>query len=287
MKPFCVFIISHGRAKKIATKRTLKKVGYSGPVFIVCDNEDNSLREYLNEHGEENVLVFDKLKYASLIDNADNFQNRRTTTHARNACFDFASQLGFEYFLVLDDDYVAIRHLLTEQQTYKQHNIRKFDDVAKAVLDFLDCDDRLLSVCFLQGGDLVGGEQSYNKKRVMFPFNKRKAMNSFFCKTSRRFWFFSRLNEDVNTYLSLGKVGGLFMSIPECALWQAKTQANAGGMSEAYIASGTYVKSFYTVMTCPSCAIVTVTAAMKRLHHKIRWRNAVPKIIDEQFRKNT
>ena len=285
MNNFCIFVISHGRADKIPTIKTLQKVGYTGKVFIVCDNEDSTVADYQLKHGFENVLIFDKKHYASLVDNADNFQNRRTTTHARNACFDFAKQMGFEYFLVLDDDYIAIRHLLTKQQTYKQHNVKNFDNVVKAFLQFLECDNRIASICFLQGGDLVGGEQSYEQHRRMFPFQKRKAMNSFFCKTERRFWFFSRLNEDVNTYLLLGSVGHIFLSVPELALWQAKTQSAAGGMSESYLSSGTYVKSFYTVMIRPSCAIVTVTAAMKRLHHKISWNNAVPKIICESHKK--
>lgn len=115
-------------------------------------------------------------------------------------------------------------------------------------------------------------------------------MNSFFCKTSRRFWFFSRLNEDVNTYLSQGSRGAIFLSVPEIALNQLQTQANKGGMSDAYLASGTYVKSFYTTMIHPSFARVTLPNSNKektirRIHHQITWNNAVPKIIDEIHKK--
>lgn len=115
-------------------------------------------------------------------------------------------------------------------------------------------------------------------------------MNSFFCKTSRRFWFISRLNEDVNTYLTSGSRGRVFLSIPEIALNQAQTQATGGGMSDAYLASGTYVKSFYTVMICPSFARVSVPCTdraktIRRIHHKISWNNAVPKILDDSHKK--
>ena len=240
---FCTFIISHGRPDKVITLNTLKRCGYTGPLFIVCDNEDKTVDQYKRNFGQDMVLVFDKIKYASMVDNCDNFQNRRTTTHARNACFDLAAEKGFEYFLVLDDDYISFR-----------------------------------SVFDAEGNSTIWKSQ-------FFPFNHRKAMNSFFCKTSRRFWFFSRLNEDVNTYLALGNRGRIFMTMPEVQLTQAQTQATAGGMSEAYLASGTYVKSFYTVMICPSFAIATVTSSMKRMHHKISWNNAVPKIIDEAHKK--
>lgn len=285
---FCVFIISHGRPDKVITLRTLKKAGYTGPLFIVCDNEDKAADQYRANFGAKKVLVFDKAKYAALVDNCDNFQNRRTTTHARNACFDLAASLGFDYFLVLDDDYTSFMHNYDRSGTFNRSVIRKIDQVFASMIRFLESDDRILSVCFIQGGDLIGGDSSL--KKGVFPFRKRKAMNSFFCKTSRRFWFFSRLNEDVNTYMALGSRGGIFLSVPEVALNQMQTQANSGGMSEAYLASGTYVKSFYTVMVGPSYASVQwpdtdASKRIRRIHHKITWNNAVPKIIGEEHRK--
>jgi hypothetical protein len=104
-------------------------------------------------------------------------------------------------------------------------------------------------------------------------------------KVSRRFWFFSRLNEDVNTYLSHGMRGGVFLTIPEVYVQQATTQATAGGMSDAYMASGTYVKSFYSVMQFPSFVKATFQWQLGRIHHKISWNNAIPKILDDCHKK--
>jgi len=284
-KSFCVFIISHGRPDKVVTIRTLEKCGYTGPLFIVCDNEDKTLEQYRKNYGTDKVLVFDKLHYASLVDSCDNFQNRRTTTHARNACFDLAKERGFDYFLVLDDDYTGFYHIKYGTKNTTDLKAQSFDSVARSMIKLAESDERLCSLCFLQTGDTIGGMDNCNTWNRIFPFQKRKAMNSFFCKTSRRFWFFSRLNEDVNTYLGIGMRGGLFMTIPQMLLSQAQTQATAGGMSEAYLASGTYVKSFYTVMLYPAFAKVTHTQAMNRLHHKISWNNAVPKILDGCHKK--
>ncbi len=282
---FCTFIISHGRPDKVVTLNTLKRCNYTGPLFIVCDNEDKTIDQYKRNFSSDTVLIFDKIKYASMVDNADNFQNRRTTTHARNACFDLAKEKGFEYFLVLDDDYTSFRNVFDAEGNFSRRKVSNINSIFESMRNFLDLDDRIDSVCMMQGGDMIGGQNSTTLKSQFFPFNHRKAMNSFFCKTSRRFWFFSRLNEDVNTYLDLGNRGRLFFTMPEVQLTQAQTQATSGGMSEAYLASGTYVKSFYTVMICPSFAITTVTGSMKRLHHKISWNNAVPKIIDETYKK--
>ena len=284
-EPFCVFIISHGRPDKVITLRALRKAGYTGPTFIVCDNEDKTVESYRKNHGAEMILVFDKPHYASLVDSCDNFQNRRTTTHARNACFDLAKERGFEYFLVLDDDYTSFSFIGKSQKNTTDIKIRNLDLIFHKIVEFIKPHDSIDSVCFMQSGDTIGGMVNYDVWNRIFPFKKRKAMNSFFCKTACRFWFFSRLNEDVNTYLGLGVRGRLFMTLPQLLIQQKQTQATAGGMSEAYLASGTYVKSFYSVMLYPSFAKVTAPKSMNRLHHKISWNNAVPKIIGEEHRK--
>jgi hypothetical protein len=282
---YCVFIISNGRANNVVTKKTLAKCGYTGSLYIVIDNEDKQIAEYQKLHGSENIVVFDKLKYASLVDNCDNFQNYRTTTHARNACFDIALQKGYDYFLVLDDDYTGFRYTVNRTWEYiTKGYCKKLDILFPKFFELLETSDKIDAICILQGGDLIGGAGNIIKE--IWPFKKRKAMNSFFCKTSRRFWFFSRLNEDVNTYMSKGTVGRLFMTIPMLRLDQKQTQKNAGGMSEAYMTSGTYVKSFYTVMICPSFAKVSYQPAMGRLHHQINWNNAVPVILDESHKKS-
>lgn len=284
-RSFCVFIISHGRPDNVITLRTLKRCNYTGPLFIVCDNEDSTVPQYKANHGAGMVLVFDKPKYAAMVDSCDNFQNRRTTTHARNACFDLAAERGFDYFLVLDDDYTSFRYLFDKAGNYVNTPVHSLDVLFSLFCDFMDASEHIDSICLMQGGDIMGGAACTSFVRAEYPFKKRKAMNSFFCKTARRFWFFSRLNEDVNTYIALGAKGRVFCTMPLARLDQKQTQGNAGGMSDAYIASGTYVKSMYTVMVAPSAACVTITRSMKRLHHKISWNNAVPKILDEAHKR--
>jgi hypothetical protein len=115
---------------------------------------------------------------------------------------------------------------------------------------------------------------------------RRKAMNTFFCCTERPFKFVGRINEDVNTYTNLASRGGLFLTVPNIAIQQKQTQSNAGGMTDIYLDSGTYVKSFYSVIFSPSCVSVRVMGVVnKRLHHQVSWANAVPVILDESHRK--
>ena len=133
------------------------------------------------------------------------------------------------------------------------------------------------TVALSQGGDHVSGNS--DPYRTWF---LRKAMNSFVCDTEKPFLFQGRLNEDVNTYIGLGRTGNLFFTDREVYLGQHQTQESAGGMTEVYLNSGTYLKSFYTVMVAPSCTTIGLMGNVnKRLHHKINWRKAVPLIIPE------
>jgi hypothetical protein len=94
------------------------------------------------------------------------------------------------------------------------------------------------------------------------------------------------MNDDVNTYLTQGKVGKLFAQISVINLVQLQTQSNSGGNTDAYKLFGTYVKSFYSIMAAPSCCKIDMMGTTnRRLHHRINWNHAVPKIIGEQHRK--
>lgn len=277
---FCVFIISHGRPNKLHTLDLLKKNNYRGNIYIVIDNEDIKADKYQILY--ENVIVFDKKYIADLTDECNNFDNRRTTTHARNACFDIAEKLGYEYFLVLDDDYTCFRYRYIDRYITKGYVI-DFDRLFLNTLNFYK-KTNFLSIAFAQGGDFIGGEGCVLLSRYLY--SSRKCMNSFFCSTKRRFWFIGQLNEDVNTYVALGSKGNLFMTLPMVGLEQKATQINSGGMTEAYLKYGTYVKSFTTVMLQPSSVFVSMMGFKNnRLHHRVKMSQTVPLIINEKYKK--
>lgn len=281
-KSFAVFILSHGRADRIHTLKSLERGNYTGDWYIVIDNEDKTADEYYARYGDR-VIMFDKLEQSRKFDTADNFQDRRTIVYARNACFDIAERLGIEYFLELDDDYTAFHSRYIDGQKFSHRNINDLDHIFDLMIDFLE-DSGALTVAFAQGGDFIGGANNGNFHKGLL----RKAMNTFFCKTANRFQFFGRINEDVNTYVRLGSVGKLLLTVCDVSIVQMQTQSNAGGMTDVYLLSGTYLKSFYTVMYCPSCVKVAMMGGgHKRLHHQVEWRYAVPKILSSRWKKDT
>lgn len=282
-KSFVVFILSHGRAGKIKTIKTLKKAGYTGKTIIVIDNEDETINEYKKIYGKKNVVIFNKLDISKRYDTMDNFDERRTVFYARNACFEIAEHLGYEYFLELDDDYTQLVFKVVKDGKFKSKDIKNADKVFDLMIDFLDLSGAY-TVAFAQGGDFIGGKENKRYKEKII----RKAMNSFFCKTKRKFDFIGRVNEDVNTYCYNGTIGNLFMTYTDIAIGQGTTQKQSGGMTEQYLDSGTYLKSFYTVICCPSCVYVSMMGGTKktmRLHHMVEWNHCTPKIISDKYKK--
>lgn len=269
-----VFILSHGRPNNIKTYKLLRARGYTGDIYFILDNEDETIDEYKKIFGDDFVIVFDKKKYADNIDEGNNFDNRKVILHGRNACFDIAEELGFTYFIQLDDDYYSLGYRYLEGEK----KINNLDKVFEIVLEYYKNTPQILSIAFSQGGDHIGGFSGIKLKR--------KAMNSFICSTKRRFSFIGSLNEDVNTYTTLGSRGGLFFTFTNINLSQGDTQKSGGGMTEAYQLNGTYVKSFHTIMMHPSGAkIKMMNSKFPRIHHSISWKNTTPMIIDEKYKK--
>ena len=278
MNNFAAFILTHGRPDNVKTYKTLKKCGYTGKIYLICDDEDTKLDEYKEKF--KNVLVFNKDEVKKNIDVADNFNKRNVILYARNVCFDFAEKLGLDYFLELDDDYTNFEFKYIEGDKLKSKKIKDLDYIFNLMLEYLETTNAL-TVAFGQGGDFVGGAQGCIKDGT-----KRKAMNSFFCKTKNKFKFIGSINEDVNTYTLLGSQGKLFLTILDIALEQLQTQSNKGGMTETYLDSGTYLKSFYSVMIMPSAVKIGLMGNKNmRIHHKIDWNRCVPKIINEKYKK--
>lgn len=282
-KDFAVFIISNGRPDNVITYNTLKRCGYTGKIFIIIDNEDNSGSKYYNRFGPDNVIMFNKKEMADQVDEGNNFDNRRTTTHARNACFNIAENLGIKYFMQLDDDYPCFLFRINHECKYPSGNYiikTKLDQVFDILINFYKSIPAK-SIAISQGGDFIGG----GGPDFIYTM-KRKCMNSFICSTDRPFKFIGQLNEDVNTYVTLGNRGDLFLTIPFLSLLQKETQAQSGGMTDAYLKYGTYVKSFTTVMMHPSGVKVSIMSTKKsRIHHLITWDNTAPVIIDEKYKK--
>jgi hypothetical protein len=284
---FAVFILTHGRANCVYTYKALRKHGYTGEIYLVCDDEDKQIKQYLALYGPDSVIVFNKQEAIDNTDSGDNFKKRNSVVYARNQNFKIAAGLGLTHFWQLDDDYSNFGYATDNDDEYITKDIytKRLDDLLFSLCDFID-ESGAHSVAMSQGGDFIGGGEGTFVKHIKKGKFSRKVMNSFLFRVDRPVKFMGRINEDVNMYVEWGRRGHLFVTVPRLRLWQKETQANAGGLTEIYLDLGTYVKSFYSVLYAPSCvSIAEMGRDDRRIHHSISWRHAVPMILDEQHRK--
>lgn len=279
---FAVFILSHGRADRVYTIKTLSTLGYTGKTFLIIDDEDEQRAEY-EKLPCDGVYVFSKAEEMEQTDTQDNFRKHGLVVYARNRVHGIANELGLKYFLMLDDDYKTFDFRYVDGKKLKAKKLTNLDRVFSAFVDFLEV-SKAKTVCMAQAVDYLGGAQG----KFFYKGLARKAMNVFFCKTDRPFKFTGSTNEDVNMYVTLGMRGELCFTYTQIGIIQEETQQQKGGLTETYLENGTYVKSFYSVMCQPSCVKVSMMGENhRRIHHNIKWDTCCPKILNARYKKGS
>ena len=280
---FAVIIPTHGRHDRVYTENSLRKSGYTGPIYMLCDDGDKQLSKYQEKYGDK-VLVFSKEAYAGKFDKMDNFGNKACVVYARNAMWDAARSVGLKYFSVADDDYTAIQYRITPSGGYYGKTMKNADDLFCAYIDFMR-DSRIDTICFAQGGDYIGGADNQKVKDGFK--HSRKMMNWYFFDVDKPIEFKGTINEDLTSSVTHGVTGGVIITNYMNSIIQKETQSNAGGLTEIYLELGTYVKSFYSVIAAPSCIkVAAMGGSSLRIHHEVRWKNAVPKILRKSVMKH-
>ena len=281
-KDFAVFILTHKRADRVFTVNSLKKCGYTGKVYFIIDDTDVEADKYIENFGDENVIIFNKKEIAKEFDEMDTFDDMRAVVYARNASFDIAKKLGVKYFMLLDDDYSGFYFRYNNKLEFCTIAVDNLDRVFDILLDYYKSIPAK-TIAMAQSGDFMSGAENRFVESVL---RKRKCMNTFICSVDRPFKFIGKINEDTNLYANNAKYGDIFLTIPYVTVVQKETQSNQGGLTDIYLSLGTYVKSFYTVMLQPSSVKVGLMgSAHKRLHHKVNWEHTCPMIINEKYKK--
>lgn len=287
MSSFAVFILTHGRSDRVFTYKNLRKHGYSGQIYLLCDSEDKELPLYKEMYGDS-VVVFDKSDYDGKFDKMDNFGRRNVVVYARNAVYQAALNLGLDYIAVLDDDYLYFEFKVNSNYKYECKYINNLDAVFNVCLEYLK-KGNISALCFAQNGDFIGGR--HNTSMAIKKEPRRKMMNLFFFDVRKPICFMGTINEDLTASVVEAIGGKVCLTTPLLALQQKITQSNTGGLTDVYLSLGTYVKSFYSVMAAPSAVkISTMGNKDKRLHHEVTWKYCAPKILRENVKyqdKNT
>jgi len=268
-----VLILTHGRPKEQKTLELLRKSGYTGRIWLVVDDLDETLDEYRRIYGDS-VIVFDKQAYREITDTCDNTKNLATVVYARNASYDIADELGLDYFVQCDDDIMSLAYRYRDKGKLKGLNVRDMDGVFEAYVEFMKAGDFPV-LGFGAEIDTVGGRL----KEVVFDLYQ-----IFICRTDRRVDFIGTVNEDTNTMCLLNSVGALTPKVCTVQYSSDERGTNKGGLSRLYTEFNEYLRMFYTVMVFPSGVKIskgrTIEFSLKKSKN-----NIVPRIVREDVKK--
>lgn len=279
-KDFAVFILSHGRADTITTYKALRDGGYTGRTYVVIDNEDDQEDLYRQKFGDD-IIQFDKRDYLEKTDLGDLDTDRRIGVFARNFIQDEAKRLGYKFHLQLDDDVHGFTYRFAQGKVLRALHCSHLDEVFSGMVEYMK-ETPITSLSFALSAYNMGGvDGSINEGMT------RKTMTTFLMRADDIQYFHMRMNDDITTSLINGMRGKLYYSYLPIEVEVDKTQVKAGGMTDIYQKNGTYRKSFYSVMCCPSCVKVSAMGITDyRIHHTISWNNAVPKLLSERWCKH-
>ncbi len=282
---FAIFIITAGRAGNINTIDTLEKHGYTGDWYLLIDRGED-LEPYESEYGEDKVVFFEKDSIVNEVDRGDNLNRRDVNVYARNKVFEIANDMGYTWFAQFDDDYKSFKYRFNADGEFGSYKLTDLDTLFDSMIEYMDAAD-LDSIATAQGGDFIGGEKAHICNNSGDITAKRKVMNTFVCNSEKPFEFVGTINEDVNTYIRKAQLGKKFLTPSFVAVEQERTQQQEGGLTDAYLDWGTYVKSFFSILYSPSSIeLGSMGEVDQRIHHHINWKTSVPKIVPEKT-KNT
>ena len=277
---FAVFILSHGRADTITTYKALRDGGYTGRTYVVIDNEDDQEELYRQKFGDD-IIQFDKRDYLEKTDLGDLDTDRRIGVFARNFIQDEAKRLGYKFHLQLDDDVHGFTYRFAQGKVLRALHCSHLDEVFSGMVEYMK-ETPITSLSFALSAYNMGGVDGSIKEGMT-----RKTMTTFLMRADDVQYFHMRMNDDITTSLINGMRGKLYYSYLPIEVEVDKTQVKAGGMTDIYQKNGTYRKSFYSVMCCPSCVKVSAMGITDyRIHHTISWNNAVPKLLSERWCKH-
>lgn len=275
-----VFIITHGRPFNQRTLQTLTSFSYTGKVYLVLDDEDTTIDDYVKTYGTDSILVFNKEKYINETDTGLHRPYRKFAVFARNAVEDLAVELGLDYFMVFDDDITNFRIRYDENGSLKSCSLSGIiDDVFESCIKFMadtgiHCTSFGFCNVYRSGVECLYTENSRN----------RLCAEAFIRDTKIRVHWRLNMVEDLITSLDYNRMGDVWLQLLPVQVEILMSEgAVEGGNSDAYNDFGLYRLNFMPTIAYPDCNVVKF--------HNGKWRttlsavNSVPKIVSSKCRQ--
>lgn len=274
---FACIVISHGRPD-CSTVKVLRECGYTGKIYIVVDDEDETLPDYLAKYGDD-VHVFHKEEN---FDTGDLGGSKACGVFARNQCLKVAEKNRLTYYLELDDDLEILAYRYNDAGHLRGIKAKGIDRLFDGICEYFD-EAPVQCLGFGNAVDYIGGVPTFESGTA-----NRTVMNSFFLRVANKIQWRSRNSDDIITVVDeaqKGHAGFRFTPVMnKFDVWIPKRKSDAsGGSISMYNSEGSYKLRFYAVLFHPDCILIRQTES--GYDCLTRANNAYPKIISSRFKK--
>jgi len=291
MKDFAIFILTHGRPDKQYTLDILKEHGYTGKVYLVLDDTDKSIQQYIDNFGAENIIIFNKNHYLNTADVGTNKPTDKCILYAKCACEDISKSLGLKAFVVCDDDITRIKLRVPDYEhgslpTYDGN----FDKLFEYMVDFM-IEGKLVGTGFCEQVAFLPGIKVFDEAHREKLRNLRIPYQFIFRNAAYPVEWRSYYGEDDITEMLDNHIRPWYKVpfVQYSSLPTGGYHDTEDGMSETYKLVGDFERTMLYVMYRPDCVMVRtyhVTSENKDIWIKqVRKNNAFPKIISGRFKK--
>lgn len=281
---FAIFICTHGRPNAQLTLENLLSLGYNGKWYLVLDDTDTTIQEYIDKYGADKIIIFNKNFYINSpeYDNGDCKLHAKCILYAKRAVEDIAHKLGYKYFAIADDDIVNFCIRRNVDGHLKRVKITSMDIVFDAYINLLSCNHVAglgfgYPVMYSNGIDTF----SYNILSTRFMPYQFVIRNGDVPVTWNS-WF----GEDNITELLSSMLGNIWLLVPHVmqTCKEIGDTSGSGGMSDTYRAFTEFDLNFNIIRYCPYGTQLRIKDdnSVRLIIHK---KQCFPQIISGRYKK--
>ena len=277
---FAIFICTHGRPNKQLTYNTLKQCGYTGKIYLVLDDTDNTIQQYIENYGTEQLIVFDKNHYINSCDTGSNKPVYKCILYAKDAVEDIARDMHLKSFILADDDILKLRFRTIRDSKLYSTDLNDLNAVLDSYIEYL-LNANIATLGFGNSYIYIGGVGGLNPDSLS---NRRFTYNFILRNTRYDVNWYSEMNEDSITPILSAQKGQVWLQLPFVQFDMKECQAGAdGGMSDVYANMDKFKQYAHFLLYTPSN--VRLIERFGKSTHTFDRVKTFPKIISNVWRK--
>lgn len=274
------FIISHGRPNEQLTYKLLCSDGVEiDDIFIVCDDLDTTLPEYIQNYGDR-VIVFDKQRYMDSCDSGVQSPTGLHAVYARNAAYDLALEKGYDFFVIADDDIDSITYRYPDGDKLRSKNVHDVKNCFIALSEYMQTSDKIYCIGIAPHIAFMGGV----KAPIVSEGMKRVVFNIGLYRAGKRIRYASECQEDLAASILYNQQGKLMFScglLQQSAIVEGRNK-EGGGIEGHYDKSNDYYRHFGTLIYVPATIAMRLDSDT---FTKKYMSNYYPMILSDRWKK--